>query len=172
MAETPIFEVITYRYLIKYLYRNLHPRTQKSTRWGPSLSAEVAKLLPLHIMVCGELPQEHARKGSITLGIGTENMLQLAPSVQQQLIALVSLYFREDFLLTTDTLHRGPMKLKIADAINMFRREYDITEDDYPLVNSYRTYQRFRRARRISGPRGKPPRHTYLRRIGAPVVYQ
>ena len=166
MAEQPIAEITAQRYLLKYLRKNLHPKHQGSTRWGRELSEKIAKCLTLrvgltHLDLDGEL------KGPMMLlSVTSDGQPHLSPSVHDEIMRLVWDYYRKDFLLTVHRLHRGPVPISIRDAVDMFRREYGITEDDYPLVNSMRAYERFQRKRNTIGKRGRPSRKDHLRRVG------
>lgn len=165
MAEQPIVQIQAQRYILKYLRKNLHPEYQRGTRWGCELSRYIAGRLLLRVTVPDEDLNAEVRGPIMLLSVTGDGLPHLSPALHADIIRMVHEYYRHDFYLTVDQLHMGAVPVSLRDAIDFFRSEYGITEDDYPLVNSIRAYQRYRKKHHRIGPRGRPPRSSHLRKI-------
>lgn len=163
MVGQPVGELFARKHLLKYLWKNLDPRSQQSTRWGRSLSEEITHLLLRKVRL---IPMDDPKKmrHSIRLGLDPSCVTDLNPATHKRLMTLVAEFFEADFHATVTSLHRGVMPLPIRESVEMFRREYGITEDDYPLVNSMRSYERYQKKRGSQRRRGRPKRTWSLRR--------
>lgn len=164
VGQPVVGELFARKHLLKYLWRNLHPSTQSTTRWGRAMNEELTLLLLRKVSLV-PLDEPKKLRHSIRLGLDPTGILKLNPPAHKRVITLVSEFYEADFHETVRTLHRGAVPLPIREAVEFFRSEYGITEDDYPFVNSMRSYERFQRKNGSQRRRGRPKRSWTLRHV-------
>lgn len=152
MAEQPVVaELLVERHLRKYLVRCLSPETRHLTKYGADLSRAIAELIAFHVRVVpsGNKPA----RVHLTLEMG--NLPDLDPHTHRKVIDIVQQFYHAEFTRTVDQLHQE-MRMSRSAAIDFFRRQFGIDEDDHPLHSSERAYHRHLRRRGVVLSKGRP----------------
>lgn len=170
-----VAELLVRKHIRKYLLRKLDPATAPTTPYAEEINRSIAELLTLRLLVDAdtapadpastdpEKPVSSSKKLSLKVSTGFATDLPLA--THSMILDMVESVYRREFHHEVDMLHLT-FSVPLQDAIQLFRSQYGITEDDYPLRNSEKCYHRHFR-RRYPSMVGKRPRGRPLKPLAA-----
>lgn len=160
MAEQPVVaELLVERHLRKYLVMCLTPETQHHTKYGADLARAIAEVIAFSVRLAPVQVQVQQARVHLTLDLG--NLPDLDPHTHRKVVDTVQQFYHAEFVRTVDQLHHD-MRMSRSAAIDMFRRLYGITEDDYPLRSSERAYHRHLRRKGLTLRPGRPAAGTVI----------
>jgi hypothetical protein len=143
------------KHITRYLHANLHPLH------GLTLpnSTELRQMVALHLTAGFAVRVDHLIPHD-TLHTPTNVQLiaelpPLTPKLHNDLLDAITSMYNQEFCRAVDHLHLI-MRVPLHRSVETFRMRYGITEDDYPLRTSLRTYNRYLRKRGIRRRSGRP----------------
>lgn len=143
------------KHITRYICANLHP-VQGLTL--PN-SSELRQLVALHItagfsvMLADDPPgQTHSTPTSVNLAV---QLPPLSAKLHNDLLEAITELYNREFCQAVHQLHHL-MRVPLHTSVETFRRRYGISEDDYPLRSSLRTYNRYLQKRGVKRRSGRP----------------
>ncbi|HRH68811.1 MAG TPA: hypothetical protein PLB89_04820 [Flavobacteriales bacterium] len=162
MAEPfVVAELLVRKHIRKYLARKLNPATAATSPWSFELSRHIAELCAFRVEAIPP-PADDLKdiRPRLQLTLAGPDLRNMDPVTHNKVLEMVEELYRREFHSTVDQLHLT-LGVTLVDAIHMFRAEYHITEEDYPLTSSnkcyyrhfWRTYPHLAKARKRGPPR-------------------
>jgi len=134
-------ELIVRRHIRKYLLVKLDPARCDTSPFSRELQRMIADLCSMRLTALATEPKPPPTPVLTVLSLVVP-MLDVPPVKHNQILDLVEDTYRKEYHSMVDAVYLG-MGVTLKDAIELFRRQYDITEDDYPRTASERCYERY-----------------------------
>lgn len=160
MAEQMRTELMFLRRDIrKYLLANLDPGLALALPNSHAITTAMARVVTAHMVQVHHDPTGLNSKGRFPLRIHVDfpEHFTLSTEAHKELERDVQRHYVEEFCSAVDQMY-FTLKMPLEKAIITFRNLYDINEDDYALVNSFRCYERHRRRNGHRSKRGRKPK--------------
>lgn len=143
MAEQYVVaELLAKKHIAKYLQRKLDPALAGQFPLSDELARHIAELCPWRVRALPSTDHPLAVRSTIRFVLAGEDPKNLDPLSHNRILDMVESVYRSEFHSTVDQLYLR-VKVPLGDAIDLFRKEYHITEDDYPLKSSQKCYERY-----------------------------
>lgn len=143
MAERfVVAELLTRKHIAKYLQCKLDPARAGRYPLSDELARHIAQLCGWRVQLM-QAPAEDLRapRYRLHLTLAGDAPHDLSPEVHNRILDMVENVYRSEFHAEVDNLHLR-MGMPMFEAVETFRRQYGITEDDFPTRHSHRCYQR------------------------------
>lgn len=158
--EQIVGELFARGHIQRYLLRNLNPEAAGTTPYAHELSRGIAEILGFRVKISAkELSDAMRHRGKLSLVIAGDHLPHIDRRTHDKIMDLVEGQFNDEFHRFMDQLHYGPAHVSKQVAMETFRNQYDITEEEYPMRSMQRNYQRYEEEQGRIRRSGKPRRH-------------
>lgn len=170
MAKQVVGELFAAPHLRKYIIRNLDPRFARTTQHGLSIQQRISEKLQLRVQMHPDvLSAPDQGRGRLRLVLAGPETLETPQFLHQDILEEIEALFYQE--LHSNVRQLFPFLHKKRACVEVFLKEYHITEEDLSMDSVLRMYHRYvrkhlpreqrmlNRGRPRKEPHERAPRH-------------